>query len=63
MNFTNLFNGNEVVGEAISNLINENIDVVWQDLAPTTFKAAEQIMMDIINKAIAIYAFEDIYLS
>lgn len=63
MNFTDLFNGNEVVGQAISNLINENIDVVWQDLAPTTFKAAEQIMTDIINKAIAIYAFEDIYLS
>ena len=62
MNFSNLFNGNEVVGEAISKLINENIDVVWNDLAPTTFQAAGEIMKDIINRAIAIYAFEDMYL-
>lgn len=62
MNFTDFFNGNKVVGEALTNLINENIDVLWQDMAPITFKAAEEIMTTIIDKAIGAYAFEDLYI-
>lgn len=63
MNFTEFFNGNKVVGQAIGNLINENIDILWQDLAPITFKAAEDIMTSIIDKAIGAYASEDMFLT
>lgn len=63
MNFTDFFNGNQVVGQAIGNLINENIDILWQDLAPTTFKAAEDIMKTIIDDSIGEYAAEDMFLS
>lgn len=62
INFTDFFNANEVVGEALTKLINENIDILWQDLGPTTFKAAEQIMTTIVDKAIGQYAFEDMYI-
>lgn len=62
MHFTNLFNGNEVVGDAINQLINENGLQMWNELSPSALKSAEKIMLDVINRAISRYAFEDIYL-
>ncbi|KAL5273659.1 hypothetical protein ACFFRR_000423 [Megaselia abdita] len=62
MKFTNLFNGNEVVGDAINQLINENGLQMWNELAPSALKSAEIIMLDVINRAISRYAFEDFYL-
>lgn len=62
MKFTNLFNGNEVIGDAVNQLINENGLQMWNELAPSALKSAEIIMLDVINRAIDKYAFEDFYL-
>lgn len=62
MQFTNLFNGNDVIGDAVNKLINENSLQVWNELAPSALKTAENVFMDVINHAIARYAYEDIYL-
>jgi len=57
----NLFNGNELLGNATNAIINDNADTFFQEIKPNILKAISNLFTDIANKITLAFRYEELF--
>jgi len=57
----NLFNGDQVLGEAINAVINQNFDVVSKDIIPLVEKALQRTLRRIATKITENFSYDEVF--
>lgn len=59
---TNLFNGDQALGNNLNQFLNENWADVWSELQPSVHVAIADIMKSILATLFKRFAYEDLFL-
>lgn len=59
--FTNLFNGNKVLGDTTNRFFNDNWMQIHEELRPKFYEAIASIYETLINKAFGMIPYDDMF--
>lgn len=62
MKLTNLFNGDQALGQNLNTFLNENWREVWNELQPSIHVAIAEIVKSVLHTVFKKFAYEDLYL-
>uniref|UniRef100_A0A336MHV1 CSON000204 protein n=1 Tax=Culicoides sonorensis TaxID=179676 RepID=A0A336MHV1_CULSO len=60
-NFSNLFNGDVVLGENMNRIMNENWELIWSNNQPAVEESMSYIMKNVLNDVFATTSFDDLF--
>lgn len=57
----NLFNGNPILGKATNDVINDNVDIFFEEIKEPLLNSLRQLFTDIANKITLHFKYEELF--